>query len=79
MVLDKLLVPGRPTNLYNGRGKGLLRLQLVRMGVVWTFSLSRVYFTSSLGDGRYRLEYSRKGPLSPQTTNLPNHLFVFQY
>ena len=38
MVLGKLPVPGRPTYL----DKGLLRLQLVRVGVVWTFLLSSI-------------------------------------
>ena len=46
MVLGKLPVPG---------GKGLLHLQQVRVGVVWTFffsQLSHLYsFSLSLGDG----------------------------
>ena len=51
MVLDKLPVPGRTTNL------GPLRLQKVRVGVVWTFFfLSHLSFFSSfslsVGDGR---------------------------
>ena len=33
MVLCKLPVPGRPTNLDYGRDKGLLHLQKVRVGV----------------------------------------------
>ena len=37
-VLGKLPVPGRPTYL----DKGLLRLQWVRVGVVWTFLLSSI-------------------------------------
>ena len=39
MVLDTLPAPGRPVTLDN-KGKGLLCLQLVRVGVVWTFFLS---------------------------------------
>ena len=35
MALGKLLVPGRPTNLDYS-----MRLQKVRVGVVWTFFLS---------------------------------------
>ena len=41
MVLGKLPVPGRPTILITV-GKGLLRLQWVRVGVVWTFLLSSI-------------------------------------
>ena len=40
MVLDKLSVSGRPADMVWGRG--LLRLQLVRVGVVWTFFLSSI-------------------------------------
>ena len=38
MVLGKIPVLGRPTDL----GKGLLCLQKVRVGVVWTFFLSYI-------------------------------------
>ena len=41
MVQGKLPVPGRPT-IWIQYGKGLLRLQLVRVGVVWTFLLSSI-------------------------------------
>ena len=41
-VLGKLPVPGRPTSLDYSRGKGLLRLQKVRVGIVWTFFLSSI-------------------------------------
>ena len=52
MVLGKLPVPGRSTNLDYSKGKGLLRLQKVRVGVVWTFSL----FALPLSRGRPDLE-----------------------
>ena len=39
MVLGKLPVPGRPT-IWFTVGQGLLHLQYVRVGVVWTFLLS---------------------------------------
>ena len=39
MVLGKLPVPGRPT-IWIIVGQGLLRLQSVWVGVVWTFLLS---------------------------------------
>ena len=42
MVLGKLPMPGRPTNLDYSRARGLLRLQWVRIGVVWTFFLSSI-------------------------------------
>ena len=41
MVLGKLLVPGRPTNLDYSRARK------VRVGVVWTFFFSRLSFLSS--------------------------------
>ena len=42
MVLGKLPVPGRPT-IWFIVGQGLLRLQYVREGVVWTFLLSSIF------------------------------------
>ena len=41
MVLGKLPVPGRPT-IWIIIGQGLLRLQEVWVGVVWTFFLSSI-------------------------------------
>ena len=41
MVLGKLPVPGRPT-IWILVGQNLLRLQLVRVGVVWTFLFSSI-------------------------------------
>ena len=41
MVLGKLLVPGRPT-IWITKGKGLLHLQQVRVGVVRTFLLPSI-------------------------------------
>ena len=69
-MLGKLSVPGRSTNL----GKGLLRLQYVRVGVVWTFfflwSAFSLFVLSLLETVRYRLKYCFKGPLNPkQSTN----------
>ena len=44
MVLGKVPVPGRLTNLDESRtsDKGLFCLQWVRVGVVWTFILSSI-------------------------------------
>ena len=46
MVLGKLPVPGRPTlwMVHCSRAGGLLRLQLVRVGVVRIFLLSSIFF-----------------------------------
>ena len=41
MVLGKLPVPGRPT-IWIIVGQGVLRLQSVRVGVVWLFLLSSI-------------------------------------
>ena len=75
MVLGKLPVPGRPTTLITAKGKGLLHLQWVRVGVVWTFLLLSIFslLSPSLWEtARYRLKYCLKGPLNPkQPTNQP--------
>ena len=42
MVLGKLLVPGRPTNLNYSRATAFCALLKVRVGVVWTFFLSSI-------------------------------------
>ena len=69
MVLGKLPVPGRPTILI-AVGKGLLRLQWVRVGMVWTFLLSSILSPFLWETARYRLKYYLKGPLNPkQPTN----------
>ena len=78
MVLGKLPVSGRPTNLAYTIGKGLLRLQKVRVGVVWTF-FSLIYHFSLLSPSlwetaQYRLKYCLKGPLNP---NQPTNNVVF--
>ena len=54
MVLGKLPVPGRPTNLYNSR-QGPTALAVYAGGVVWTFFLSSIiclfFLSLSLGNG----------------------------
>ena len=70
MVLGKLPVPGRPTNLDNSR-QGPTALA-VDAGGLDIFSL--IYHFSFLcpslwETGRYRLKYCLKGPLSPKTIN----------
>ena len=72
MVLGTLPVPGRFT-IWLQQGKGLLRSQWVRVGVVWTFLLSSILsllFLPLRETVRYRLKYCLKGPLNPkQPTN----------
>ena len=71
MVLGKLPVPGRPTNLDQSRAKaysrcgwGLFGRFFSRLSFLFSFSLS-LWETA-----RYRLKYCLKGPLSPyQPTN----------
>ena len=76
MVLGKLPVPGRRTNLDNSRaraccacsgcGWGLFGHFFSRLSFLFSFSLS-LWETA-----RYRLKYCLKGPLSPkQPTNQP--------
>ena len=63
-MLGKLPVPGRPTIWI---GKGLLRMQKVRVGVVWTFFLSFIsslFFLPLWETARYRLKYCFKGPFN---------------
>ena len=69
MVLGKLSVPGRPT-IWITVGQGPTALVVGVVGVVWTFLLSSILFSSlspSLWEtARYRLKYCLKGPLSPK-------------
>ena len=72
MVLGKLPVPERPTNLDHSRA----RAYCVLMGIVWTF-FSLVYHLSFLSPSlwemtRYRLKYCLKGPLSQKQPTKPN-------
>ena len=50
MVRDKLPVPGRPT-VWIRVGKGPTALAVGAGGVVWTFLLSTILSSLSLGDG----------------------------
>ena len=67
MVLGKLQVLGRVLLIWIVVGKGLMRLQNVQMGVVWTFIPSFIiaFFSSSLrGTAKNRPKYCLKGPIS---------------
>ena len=76
MVLGKLPVPGRPTNLDNS-----VERAYVGGGCLDIFSLvCRFSFLSPslLETARYRLKYCLKGPLNPKPTNQPtNQIFTF--
>ena len=65
MMLGKLPVPGRPTNLVRV-GQGPSALAVCAGGGVWIFfsRLSSLFFLPSLA--RNRLTYCLKGPLSPK-------------
>ena len=74
MVLGKLPVPGRPTNLDYSRAGAYCTCIRCGRGLLDIFSL--VYHISFLSPSlwetaRYRLKYCLKGPLSPKTTNQP--------
>ena len=73
MVLGKLPVPRRPTNLDNSRARAYYACSRCGWGLFGHFSL--IYHFSFLSPAlwqaaRYRLKYCLKGPLSPkQPTN----------
>ena len=79
MVLGKLPVPGRLTNLDQSKARANCAYSKYGRGLFGHFFLSsiislRLSFLSSislsLGDGPYRLKYCLKGPLNPkQPTN----------
>ena len=77
MVLGKLPVPGRPTNLDYSRARAYCACSECGWDCLDIFSL--VYHSSFLSPSlwetaRYRLKYCLKGPLSPnQPTNQPNN------
>ena len=73
MVLGKLPVPGRPTNLDWSRARAYCACSRCGWGLFGHFSLIYPFFplSPSLWEtARYRLKYCLKGPLSPkQPTN----------
>ena len=75
MVLGKLPVPGRPTNLDKSRARTFCACSRCRWRLFGHF-FSRLYFSfpspSLWETARYRLKYYLKGPLNPkQPTNQP--------
>ena len=83
MVLGKLPVPGRPTNLDYRRTRAYCACS--RCGWGWFGLFSLVYHFSLLSPSlwvtaRYRLKYCLKGPLSPkQPTNQLNSLVEISF
>ena len=74
MVLGKLPLPGRPTNLDYGRARAYCCFFAEGAGGGLFGHFSLVYHFSFLSPSlwetaRYRLKYCLKGPLSPKTTN----------
>ena len=74
MVLGKLPVPGRPTNLDLSRARACCAYRTCEWGLFGQF-FSHLSFLSSFSlsfweAARYRLKYCLKGPLNPnQSTN----------
>ena len=67
MVLDKLSVPGRPTNLDNSRASyACSRCGLGLFGHFFLSSIFSRFFLPLSEMGRYRLKYCLKGPLNPR-------------
>ena len=73
MMLGKLPVPGRPTNLDYSRARAYCACSRCGWGGLFGhfFSLSFLSsFSHSPGDGPIRLKYCLKGPINPkQPTN----------
>ena len=76
MVLGKLPVPGRPTNMNYSRARAYCGYSRCGWGLFGPFFLSSIislFFLPLWETARYRLKYCLKGPLSPkQPTDQPN-------
>ena len=73
MVLGKLSVPGRPTNLDNSRARAYCTCSRCGWGLFGHFfsSLSFLFFSPSFGAAPYRLKYCLKRAVKPKKTNQP--------
>ena len=71
MVLGKLPVPGRPTNLDDSRARAYCACSRCGWGLFGHFYSQLSFLSPSLWEmARYRLKYCLKGPLNPkQPTN----------
>ena len=66
MVLGKLSVPRRPTNLDNSRARAYCACSRCGWGLFGHFLVHLFSFLSpSFGDGRHRLKYVSKGRETP--------------
>ena len=73
MVLGKLHVPGRPTNLDDSRARAYCACSRCGWGGLDIFTLLCLFtsLSPSLWEtARYRLKYCLKGPLNPKQSNL---------
>ena len=78
MVLGKVLVSGRPTNVDYRRVRASCACS--RWGCLDIFPLVYHFFllSPSVWDSaRYRLKYCLKGPVKSKTTNLDLHGYLF--
>ena len=73
MVLGKLPVPGRPTNLDYSRARAYCFCSRCRLGLFGHFFsrliISLFLFPTLWEKARKKLKYCLKGPLNPKTTN----------
>ena len=72
MVLGKLPVPGRPTNLDYSRARAVCACSRCGWGFVWTFFSPLSFLSSfslSLGDGPIWTEILSQRAVKPKTTN----------
>ena len=71
MVLGKLPVPGRPTNMDDGKARAYCACGLGLLWTLFTFAYHFSFISPSLWEtAKYRLKYYIKWPLSPnQPTN----------
>ena len=78
MVLGKLSVPGRPTNLNNSRSRAYGACSRCGCGL-FEFFFSHLSFLSSysfsLGDGPIKTEILSQRAVKPKTTNQPTNSF----
>ena len=82
MVLGKLPVPGRPTNLDYSWARAYCTCSSCGWGLFGIFfsRLSFLILSPSLWEtAQYRLKYCLKGPLSPKQPTNTNHLITNNY
>ena len=74
MVLGKLPVPGRPTNLDNSGARAYCacsRCGRRLFGFFFLSSITTLFFLPLWDTARYRLKYCIKGPLNPKQPTKP--------